>query len=296
MQISTYDGEIYAVPSYIDASVVFYNKDLFEKAGLDPENPPKTWDDVLSAARKISGLGDDTYGYYISGNCAGCNAFTFLPYIWASGGQVLSDNGQQASFDSPTVLRALEFYRALVAEDLADPSGKSDTGTNFGTAFLNGKIGMSPGGTGQLAAYVTEPPDFDWGVFPIPGETGGQSSFIGGDVIGITSGADDEDSAWKFLKWTLDEQQQLNIYAKNGEMTVRQDLIDNKYVHGDPRRKLMNSTITFGYTPKTLPYNEIFNSPTGPLLNMLRTAIYQGNTRGAANKAQQEVSSILDKQ
>ena len=88
MQVSTYDGRLYGVPLYADVSVLFWNKKLFAKAGLDPEIGPKSLQDIHDMAAKITALGDGTYGYYLAGNCAGCNIFTFGPLLWASGATI----------------------------------------------------------------------------------------------------------------------------------------------------------------------------------------------------------------
>ena len=72
---------------------------------------------MLEAMRAIDALGDDIYGYWFSMNCAGCNAFTFLPFIWASGGDVLSDDYTEATITSDPIVRdALAFYNTIWEE------------------------------------------------------------------------------------------------------------------------------------------------------------------------------------
>jgi multiple sugar transport system substrate-binding protein len=87
VRLGTYNERIYALPFNAEGSVLVYNKDLFRQAGLDPEKPPTNWAEIAEYSKKIAALGNDTYGFYFSGACAGCNAFSVLPYIWASGGQ-----------------------------------------------------------------------------------------------------------------------------------------------------------------------------------------------------------------
>src|SRR5499427_11062064 len=88
MMVATFDKRIYGVPLYADVSALFYNKDLFEKAGLDPNKPPRSLPELREYADKITALGGDIKGYYLPGSCAGCNIFTVAPLIWASGGTV----------------------------------------------------------------------------------------------------------------------------------------------------------------------------------------------------------------
>src|SRR3954466_4635512 len=88
MMVATYDKRLYGVPLYADVSALFYNKDLFAKAGLDPDKPPTSLAEMRPDADKITALGHDIKGYYLPGNCAGCNIFTVGPLMWASGATI----------------------------------------------------------------------------------------------------------------------------------------------------------------------------------------------------------------
>ena len=71
------------LPFVLDLSVIFYNKDLYKQAGLDPEQGPTTlaeFADQALAVDKLAGV----YGTYFGGNCGGCNVFTWFPMIWAA--------------------------------------------------------------------------------------------------------------------------------------------------------------------------------------------------------------------
>ena len=81
--MSTWQGRLYGVPLYADVSVLFWNKDLFRQAGWT-RTPPTNLTELHDMAAKITALGNGNYGYYLPGNCAGCNIFTFGPLIWAS--------------------------------------------------------------------------------------------------------------------------------------------------------------------------------------------------------------------
>ena len=88
MMVATFDKRIYGVPLYADVSALFYNKDLFEKAALDPNKPPRSLPELRQDADRITALGGDIRGYYLPGSCAGCNIFTVGPLMWASGAKI----------------------------------------------------------------------------------------------------------------------------------------------------------------------------------------------------------------
>jgi len=100
IQAGSYEGRIYGVPFSADSSVLLWNKDLYTQAGNDPEDGPSNWAEIESQAAAVRALGGDIYGYYFLGACAGCNAFTFLPYIWSQGTDIVSEGGMTATLDS----------------------------------------------------------------------------------------------------------------------------------------------------------------------------------------------------
>src|SRR3954470_15834970 len=81
--VATFNNRLFGVPLYADVSALFYNKDLFTKAGLDPNKPPTSLAEIRTYADKITALGNGVTGYYLPGNCAGCNIFTVGPLMWA---------------------------------------------------------------------------------------------------------------------------------------------------------------------------------------------------------------------
>src|SRR5208283_4859024 len=111
LAIGTYDKKKFAIPFSVDVSVLFYNKGLFKKAGLNPNNPPRTWAEVVSASEKIKALGKDYYGFYFTGAGSGAYAFTWLPAIWASGGDILTPDAKKATINTPLVRDALSYYK-----------------------------------------------------------------------------------------------------------------------------------------------------------------------------------------
>jgi multiple sugar transport system substrate-binding protein len=196
-KLAVYEGKTYALPFTAEASVLYYNKTLFKKAGLDADKPPANYAEMMQAARKIRALGSKYYGFVFAGACGGCNIFEFAPHVWASGGDVLSPDGKKAMLDSPQVADALTFYRQLWESGVMPSSVKTDAGTFQATAFSSGKVGMT--NLGAFAVSTFEKAKVNFGVAPIPGKDGGSASFAGGDEIAIPTGSKNKAAAEEFV-------------------------------------------------------------------------------------------------
>ena len=164
IQAGTYDGRVYGLPFSADSSVLLWNKDLYAQAGLDPEDGPSNWEEIIAQATAVRALGGETYGYYFSGACAGCNAFTFLPYIWAQGSDIVSEDGTMANIDTPEVRGAVDLYRQLLAADAIPPGAETDTGSSFFSAFAGGNIGIATSGAFAIGILNSQYADMNYGV------------------------------------------------------------------------------------------------------------------------------------
>src|SRR6476660_819655 len=114
VQVATWEGKLYGVPLYADVSALFYNKDLFQKAGLDPNKPPTSLAELRADADKITALGGDIKGYYLPGSCAGCNIFTVGPLMWASGAKIEARDATDEPLVGDGVKQVLQFERDMV--------------------------------------------------------------------------------------------------------------------------------------------------------------------------------------
>jgi multiple sugar transport system substrate-binding protein len=293
VRLATYEGNIFALPFNAEGSILLWNKSLFKEAGLDPEKGPTTWAEIEAAAKAITALGNENYGYYFSGSCAGCNAFTYLPLMWASGAKVLSDDGLTAMVTDSQVTDALNFYRQMWADGLMPPGAQADTGTDFANAFTTGKIGIVGSGAFAISLLKNDHPDIDFGVTYLPGKEGSQSSFAGGDSIGIPSGSKYPEQAFEFIQWMTTDEVQLEYYAKANSLPIRTDLADNEYFKADSRLTTAAKAMGLGQTPYSLVYNQLFNDANGPWLKMIQSAVFDGKVDEAVTTAQEEFTKIL---
>ncbi|CDM55870.1 MULTISPECIES: ABC transporter substrate-binding protein [Rhizobium] len=293
VRLGTYQDRVYGLPLSVETSVFAWNKDLYKKAGVDPEKAPATWEEITANAEKIRKLGDDTYGFYFSGGgCGGCMIFTFTPLTWGAGADILSADGKTATLDTPQMRKAVDYYRDMVKKDLVPASAASDNGANF-LSFTNGKIGQQSLGAFAIGTLVTEHPDIDFGVTLIPGVDGNPSSFAGGDNFVITKGTKKIDAVKEFLEYiySMDGQK---IMAKYGSLPTRGDIADKVLEGLDPRMQVGLKAISVAKTPYTLQFNDLINSANGPWATFTNAAIFGDDVDGAFKNAQSEMQSIID--
>jgi multiple sugar transport system substrate-binding protein len=138
VRLGIYNERNYALPFNAEGSVLMYNKKLFKQAGLIPRSRRSPGRKFIRRLKKSLRSEMIFTAFIFSGNCAGCNAFTWLPYVWASGGDVLTpDNAKPTIADDPMVKAALEFYRKMWEEGLIPEGAKVDNGTEFFKRLLH---------------------------------------------------------------------------------------------------------------------------------------------------------------
>src|SRR5262245_41357882 len=203
LAVATLNGKIYAVPHKLDSSVLFYNKDLFRQAGLDPEKPPTNFAQILDDARKITALGNGITGWDMAGSCGGCGVYTLFPYAWAAGVKIFSADGKKVDINNDTFKQIFGMYRTANQEKLVASSDKTQDGSTWPNNFLSGKVGMLALGS-PIVGALQQQKVFEWGVTSLMSPDGSKTStFVGGDVAGITRSSQHVAQAWDFLHWTL---------------------------------------------------------------------------------------------
>src|SRR5690606_26729272 len=266
----TYEGRAHVLPFVLDLSMLFWNKDLFREAGLDPEKPPATLEEYAAAAKAIQALGKpDTYGTATGLNCGGCLVFTWFPSIWAASEQVMTPDGTQSLLASPTARQVYDTWRDLWQSGAVLPSSRDEAGPTWTAGFTEGKVGLMF----YPATLLSSTQGFEVGVAGIPGPNGGSSTFVGGDGIGISKDSEKAPQAWHFLSWLMSEEAQVEVLGKNLDVVSRSDLADNKYAVSDPRLVTINEVAAAGETPVAINFQQAFNATNSPWLTLVRDAV-----------------------
>ncbi|MCJ7842144.1 ABC transporter substrate-binding protein [Lederbergia sp. NSJ-179] len=292
VRLGRYEDKQFALPFSADVSALFYNKDHFKEVGLDPEKPPETWQEMREYAKKLTT--DDRYGYVYNGGDLGSYAFTFLPFIWGNGGDILNEDGTESLINSEEAIEALTFYRDLTLKDKVTPSGVvSYTGSQSNDAFGNGTASMILSGNFGLGSIASDYPDLNFGVALIPKNEGKEhSSFAGGELIAIPTVSKYKEEAQEFLEFALSEELQVEQFAKTGTIPIREDFFDNQYFQEEPRYQVFTEGLKVANAPYTTKYTEIFSEP---LLNAMQSTLKgEIEPRAAFEQADKEIKQILN--
>ena len=189
MANSTIEGKTWGIPFQRSTIVAYYNKDKFREAGLDPEQPPKTWDEMVSMGKKLTH--DGTWGLMIPST--GYPYWMFQALAIQNGKELMSDDGLTTYFDDPAVVEALEFWRSLASDEKIMPEGTVEWGT-LRQAFLEGQAAMMWHSTGNLTA-VKDAATFDFGVAELPAHVRPGSPTGGGNFYIFKDTTDEERQA-----------------------------------------------------------------------------------------------------
>jgi multiple sugar transport system substrate-binding protein len=295
LALGQYNGDDYAAPYMADLSVLWYNKTLFKQAGLNPNDPPTSYAQILTDAQKIGALGHGISGFSFAGDCPGCLAFTMLPEVWPSTSHLIQGSlgNQHAVVSSNTALESLlNVYHQIWSDHLAPAADQTQAGLTWGADFESGTVGILPGGYDVGAKFTTAADKAEFADTPLPGENGGYSTFDGGDDFVIPSGAKNASGAWEFVNWVLQSKQQLQLPSL-GYTPVRTDLLTPSFEADYPYDAVALKALAHGSVETTLAYDDVFNDPGSPWEQLFDSAVYDGKVSSALQSAQSAMNSAL---
>lgn len=219
---------LYPMPFNVSNPILYYNRKAFEKAGLDPDNPPTSLDDVREAAQAIVDSGATKFGFAFKTDP------WFLEQWLAKAGEeyVNNDNGRAAratatAFDSEAGLEIFTFLDTMVDDGLAQNTGEG--GFDNLLALGNDNAAMTidtSAALGTISQVLAEGdyPNVELGAAPMPGPEGEGGVLVGGAAIYIVNKSSDarQEAAWRFAKFLNEPQSQATWSAGTGYVPIRQ--------------------------------------------------------------------------
>ena len=236
-QYKSPDGKFYQIPWKQNPVMIFYNKDLFKKAGLDPNNPKlSTYDDFLATSKKIvdskaapSAIAPAPSSEFFQ------SWFDFYPlYAAQSGGKQTIEDGK-ATFNDQAGKDVWNFWAQMYKDGYAPKEAVT------GDAFADKKAAMAVVGPWAIAVYKDK---VNWGVAPVPTKDGMDPSqihtFTDAKNISVYSACKNQKTAWDVMKFATSKDQDGKLLDRTGQMPIRQDLPTTyaSYFKSHPEYKL----------------------------------------------------------
>ncbi|MDN3517288.1 ABC transporter substrate-binding protein [Aquisalimonas lutea] len=212
------DGRTYGIPFQRSTIVLYWNKDAFREAGLDPEQPPATWSEMAAMGSTIREASDgEQWGVMVPST--GYPYWMFQAFAYQNGHRLMNGNGTETSFDDPAAVEALQYWVDLAGEHDAMPAGVLEWGT-LRQNFLEEQTAMMWHSTGNLTA-VRNQADFDFGVAMLPAKVQRGSPTGGGNfyIFKDTTEAQRE-AALTFVQWMTAPQRAAAWSIETGYMGV----------------------------------------------------------------------------
>lgn len=202
-----YDGKQYGMVESFSNVVTFYNKDLFDAAGLDYPTSDWTWADEVEAAKKLTDVENDIYGTY---SPVTMNEFY---KVAAQNGGSLKDAEGNWTFNDPKNVEALEYMVNNVTKDHISPSPEEMSGQESGDLFLNGQLAMVHTGIWMFDQFKDA--DFDWDIQVEAGNTQKATHFFA-NGLAVSKDTENAEAAYKFTKFMSASEEAAEIRVENG--------------------------------------------------------------------------------
>lgn len=216
----THDGRVYGIPLRLGTVIMLYNKDLFDKHGLDYPNEEWTWDDVIEAGQVIT---DHSEGIFAVNPLGGWWAST-AQFLHSNGGRILSEDFTEFMLDSPESIAALELMQKIVNEyDISPSEAQIPEGVDM---WVSGKQAMLIDGPWHIEGSRQNVTDFEWDMTIAPKGTQ-HATPIFSNAFHIPKTSNNKDAAWEVIKfWTGKEAQEI-LAAEHGETPTMKEVAES---------------------------------------------------------------------
>lgn len=287
-------GKTWGIPFQRSTIVMYYNKDAFKAAGLDPDKPPDTWEQLVTIGKKLTKADGSQWGVMIPST--GYPYWMFGALTMQNDQVLMNDAGNETYFDRPAVIEALQFWRDLGSKHKIMPSGTIEWGT-LRQNFLEGKTAIMWHSTGNLT-IVKKKAKFDFGVAMLPANKRRGTPTGGGNFyIFKQTSSSERKAAMRLIKFMTSPERSAEWSMKTGYMGVSQAAYDTsklkEYIKDFPYAAVARNQLKYATA-------ELSTYQTGRVRKALDDAIQAAltgtKTPEAALKEAQALSERLLKQ
>lgn len=249
MRAFQFGGKTYGLPKGYSTLGLFYNKDLFDKAGI--KEPPKNWDELRAVAAKLSRDG-------VKGLVLPFDHARFVPFIYQAGGTLISSDKTEIAVNSPEAVQALEYYAGLITKDKVADTPKALGAEWAGDAFAKGKAAMALEGHWMLPFLKEKKVTFNWGVAELPAGPKAKSNFVFTVAYSVSARTKNPEAAFRLVSFLTSPEAQKKVAELGLELPSRKSVATAEFLQAKPERGVLVAGAAYAqpfvYTPNAQPW------------------------------------------
>jgi len=292
-------GHVWSIPWQRSTPIFYYNKDLFQRAGLDPTKPPKNWTELVAYAQKLTirDSGGQVKQWGVQIPAVDTSPWIIQGFIMEAGGDFADPNGKWVKFNSPQAVRALQFILDLQNKYKVHPPGASSEAFWDQTSqdFIQQKVAMMYLSTGAMT-FIRKNATFQWGAAFMPADkrygapTGGGSFYVFKKIP-----PDHTKAAWTFIRWMTEPATAARWTIGTGYVPIRKSELSlpafRDYLQQAPQA--LTATEQLRYAGEQMTVHEV--DRVGLTLVTAVQAAQTGrlSAKAALDQAQREATAIL---
>ncbi len=293
----TYQGKIWSVPFATNNVGIFYRPSLFQAAGI--QELPKTWSEFREVAKKLTRDLDgdgriDQHGMFLPLGKGEFTVFTWLPFLWSGGGELVTENLNTAAGvqleNNQGAIAALEFWRDLINDGSVQLSGPE---RGYETdAFVAGKVAMQITGPWTLGEMQSQ--GIDFGVFPIPMDKRPATSIGGENLYLFKTNPQRQQAAFTFAEYTLTQEFQTELALGTGYLPINLKARENpKYIEFTQKQPAVKVFLQQAQYGRSRPIFPGYNRVSENIGRAIESVILGKTTPSQALKASQQRLDLI---
>ena len=234
-----WQGKQYGIPRSTSTYALFYNAELFEKAGVPLPTESWTWDNLLDAAKRLTKPDGSQWGYWYH---------AWQHWLWSAGGDIMTQNKDgkwRSTLADPKSIEAFQFLADLTYKHKVQPASKQDVGgLNDMNAFMAGKLATFDELVARVGDFRREKLSFRWDVAPLPKHTsGGRVSFERPSCRAIPPQGKHQEESWAFIKYVTSSKEAQEQEARTALWIMPSMRVSNSPVFLDPNQPPKNMKV-----------------------------------------------------
>jgi len=265
LEAASWRDTLYSLPMEATNLGLLYNKALFRQAGLDPERPPQTWEELHSFAKrltldknndgKLDQVGFGIPIYPASGPLGSWMVWQWYPFLWQAGGYNINPEQTEVLFNSNAGVEALTLWQQIY-RDLRLNTFTPD----FDAAFPSQQLAMMLDGPWNLPRY-RQFKNLEWAIAPLPAGPVKRATVVGGEYLAIFKQSEHPQEAWKFVKWILSAETQAMWSMQSGYLPVRHAAVNipayQEFLKTNPGLKAYVEQMEVGQSLRPVDYHSL---------------------------------------